>query len=95
VGLPIFKRPSDTATLLEEVARFRALPPTEQVKAIMRTIAEGNAWIDRQPNAEAIRTYLDEQEELGNRKIREFIARHAPEHLASADECPDASGPSE
>jgi hypothetical protein len=68
--------PTETETLLADVAKFRALSPREQVQAILRTIADGKTRIDRSPNAAAIRDYLDEQERIGNQNVREFIARH-------------------
>jgi hypothetical protein len=75
MDLPV-KFPSETEAILADVARFRALTPREQFRAIrgllyaedhIRRISPKAAWAEK---------YAEEQKELTRRKIREFLARH-------------------
>lgn len=85
--------PMDTATILAEVERAHAMEPAERMRSLHATIAEGIARINRSPDAAAIRAYLDEQEELGNRNVREFLARHAHLIVTEGDEMVGGSAP--
>ena len=74
--LPI-KFPSETEVILEDVARFRALSPTEQFQAICSLLTMGDRIRRISPKAAWAEQYAEEQERLAQRNIREFIARHA------------------
>ena len=75
MDLPV-KFPSETEVILDDVARFRALTPEEQVLALKGLLHAG-VWILRNsPKAPWARQYAEEQEVLAQRAIREFLARH-------------------
>jgi hypothetical protein len=75
VDLPI-KFPSDSEVILEDVARFRALTPREQLQAIRGLLKAGDHIREVSPTADWAKQYAEEQELLAQRNIREFIARH-------------------
>ena len=76
MDLPV-KFPSDTEVILEDVARFRALPPRERIRAIRRILATGAHLMSISPKAAWAKQYSEEQKLLERRNIRDFIARHA------------------
>jgi hypothetical protein len=76
MDLPI-KFPSETEVILEDVARFRSLAPGERVRAIRSLMADGAFLLSRSPKAAWARQFTEEQELLAQRRIREFIERHA------------------
>lgn len=73
--LPI-KFPSETEVILEDVARFRALSPSERVRAIRSLLAGGARLMSRSPKAEWARQFAEEEKNRERRRIREFIERH-------------------
>jgi hypothetical protein len=75
MDLPI-KFPSETEVILEDVARFRALGPEEQVRSLRDFLRSGAVIMRRSPKAAWARQYAEEQEILAQRIVREFIARH-------------------
>jgi hypothetical protein len=75
MDLPV-KFPSDTEVILEDVARFRALTPSEQFQAIRGLLVAGDRIRRISPTADWAKQYAEEQELLAQRNIREFIARH-------------------
>ncbi len=74
--LPI-KFPSETEVILADVARFRALSPAGRIGAIRGLLASGRYVMRISPKADWAERYIEEQERLVQRDIREFIARHA------------------
>lgn len=74
--LPI-KFPSDADVVAEEAARFRALSPASRLSAIRGMLSAGALLMRRSPKAEFMRQYALEQEELAQKAIKEFVARHA------------------
>ncbi len=76
MDLPI-KFPSETEVILEDVTRFRALAPSEQVRAIQSLFSCGTRLKRRSPTADWARRFHEEQKDLERRSIREFIERHA------------------
>ena len=75
MDLPI-KFPSETEVILEDVARFRALSPKEQMRAF-RDFLVSVAYVAKiSPKADWARQYTEEQEKLAQRNIREFLTRH-------------------
>lgn len=74
--LPI-KFPSDETVILDEVSRFRALSPSERIKAIRDLVSAGAFLIERSPKADFLRAYAEEQEQLGKKAVKDFVARHA------------------
>ena len=75
MDLPI-KFPSDTEVILEDVARFRALTPREQIQTIRGLLSAAENIRRISPKANWAKQYAEEQEILAQRNIREFIARH-------------------
>jgi hypothetical protein len=73
--LPI-KFPSQTEVILEDVARFRALSPEEQIRSLQTLLNAGDLILRYSPKAAWAKQYAEEQEALAQRNIREFIARH-------------------
>jgi hypothetical protein len=76
MDLPI-KFPSETEVILEDVARFRALTPSERIRAVRSLLAGGAFLMSRSPKADWARQFAEEQKNLERRNIREFIERHA------------------
>jgi hypothetical protein len=76
MDLPV-KFPSETEVILEDVARFRALSPSERIRTIRGLLATGAFLMSISPKADWARQYTEEQELLAQRNIQEFIARHA------------------
>lgn len=75
MDLPV-RFPSETEVILEDVARFRALSPSERIRAIVglvraadriRRVSSQASWADR---------FDEEQERLAGTSIKEFLARH-------------------
>lgn len=68
--------PSDAAVAAEEAARFRALSPAERMRVIRDTLNAGELLMRQSPKADFLRAYAAEQEELRQRAVRAFMARH-------------------
>ncbi|HVA51112.1 MAG TPA: hypothetical protein VNH11_32525 [Pirellulales bacterium] len=77
MNLPI-KFPSDADVIAEEAARFRALSPEQRMEVIRGVLEAGELLLKQSPQAEFLRAYTLEQEELARKAIKEFIARHGP-----------------
>jgi hypothetical protein len=77
MDLPI-KFPNDADVIAEEAARFRALSPAERMRSIRSLLAAGALMMRQSPKAAFLREYTRQQEELAQKNIKEFIARHAP-----------------
>jgi hypothetical protein len=75
MDLPI-KFPSDADVIVEEVARFRALPPEQRIETIRGIIAAGMLLIRQSPKVEFLQEYTLAQEERARVATKEFIARH-------------------
>jgi hypothetical protein len=75
MDLPV-KFPSETEVILDDVARFRALTPREQLQAFRGLLRAGDYIRRRSPKAAWAKQYAEEQEILAQRRIREFYARH-------------------
>jgi hypothetical protein len=73
--LPV-KFPSETDVILEDVARFRALTPREQFRAILSLLQAGDLIRQKSPKAAWAKRYAEDQELLARRAFREFLARH-------------------
>jgi len=76
MDLPI-KFPSDADVIAEETARFRALSPEERMRSICNLLEAGALMMRQSPKAAFLQEYTRQQEELAQRNIKEFIARHA------------------
>jgi hypothetical protein len=75
MDLPI-KFPSESKVILEDVARFRALSSAERIRSIRNLLNTGDHLRRISPKAAWAKQYMEEQEILAQRNIREFIARH-------------------
>jgi hypothetical protein len=75
MDLPV-KFPSVTEVILEDVARFRALTPSERILMIQDMLTGGLFLMSRSPKAAWAKQYSEEQEALTRQNIREFLARH-------------------
>jgi hypothetical protein len=75
MDLPV-KFPSETEVILEDVARFRSLSPSDRIETIRGTLATGAHLMRISPKAAWARQYAIEQKLLERRNIREFLARH-------------------
>jgi hypothetical protein len=75
MDLPV-KFPSETDVILEDVARFRALSPGEQLRCFRGMVNAGELMLRNSPKAAWLEEYSEDQERLAQRNIREFIARH-------------------
>ena len=73
--LPV-KFPSETEVILEDVTRFRALSPRDQMRSLRGLLADGVFVIGRISNRGAMERVTEEQRRLKHQAIREFIARH-------------------
>jgi hypothetical protein len=73
--LPI-KFPSETEMILEDVARFRALTPEDQIRSLRGLLNTGARILRISPKAAWARQHAEEQELLSQQAIKEFIARH-------------------
>lgn len=71
--------PGDADVIAEEAARFRALSPDEKMRVIRGGLETGERLMRQSPQAEFMRRYTLEQEELAQKAVKEFIARHAPQ----------------
>ena len=76
MDLPV-KFPNDTDVLLEDVARFRALSPQDQVRSLEGLLNAGALILRNSPKAAWASQYAAEQEIIAQQNIREFIAHHA------------------
>ncbi len=75
MDLPI-KFPSETEVILEDVARSRALPPGEQVRALLGLLRAADRIRQASTKASWAARYAEEQEALAQHRTREFLARH-------------------
>ena len=75
MDLPV-KFPSETEVILDDVARFRALTPEQQMRALRGLLHTAARILRSSPTAAWARQYAEEQEILAQRAIREFLARH-------------------
>jgi hypothetical protein len=75
MDLPV-KFPGETDVILEDVARFRALPPRERIRAYRDLLYTAAHLARRSPKPAWARKFADEQKNLAQRQIREFITRH-------------------
>jgi hypothetical protein len=71
------KFPSDAESIIEEVARFRALSPENRMRSIRGLIAAGALMMRQSPKAKFLRKYTVEQENRASQAVKEFLARHA------------------
>jgi hypothetical protein len=76
MDLPL-KFPSDADVVFEEAKRFRALSPEERMRSIRGLLEAGALMMRQSPKAAFLREYTLEQENLAQRAVKEFIARHA------------------
>lgn len=70
------KFPSDDEVIAEEAARFRALSPKDRIRVIRSILSAGALMMMRSPKADFLREYTLKQEELAQRAVRDFVARH-------------------
>ena len=75
MDLPV-KFPSETEVILDDVARFRALTPEEQLRSLRGLLHTGARILRNSSKAAWAKQYAEEQEVLAQRAIREFLARH-------------------
>jgi hypothetical protein len=75
MDLPI-KFPSETEVILEDVARFRALTPSERVQSLVGLLKAADRIREVSSKADWAARYAEEQEVLAQRRIREFFTRH-------------------
>jgi len=75
MDLPV-KFPSETEVILEDVARFRALSPTERIRSFRGLLKACALIAARSPKAAWAGRHAEEQEILAQKNIREFLARH-------------------
>lgn len=75
MDLPV-KFPSQTEVILRDVARFRALAPEQQFRALRGLLHAGDLILRNSPKAEWARKYAEEQEVIAQQSIRDFISRH-------------------
>jgi hypothetical protein len=75
MDLPV-KFPSETEVILEDVAKFRALSPEDQLGCFRGMVNAGELIMKNSPKAAWLELYAEEQECIAQRNIREFIARH-------------------
>ncbi len=76
MDLPI-KFPSETEVILDDVATIRALPHAERMRTLHGFLRSGAHLSRISPKAEFARRYAEEQKNLAQRNIREFLDRHA------------------
>lgn len=76
MNLPV-RFPSETEVILEDVARFRALSAADRIRTIRNMLADGAFVMSKSANAGWAKRCFDEQEEVAQRNIRDFIVRHA------------------
>ena len=75
MDLPI-KFPSDAEVIAEEVARFRALSPEEQVRSIGEMLHTYFLLAELSPRPDAVARLADAEEAQTRAAIEEFVARH-------------------
>jgi len=68
--------PDDVEVIAAEAARFRALSHQDRMNSIRGLLAAGALMMRRSPNAEFLRTYSRQQEELARQAVKEFVTRH-------------------
>jgi len=66
----------DTETVLEEVARFRKLSPEARIRFLSELFQEYQQFLAN-PSFSDVAAALAEEEELGRKAIKEFVARHS------------------
>ena len=76
MNIPI-KFPSEADVIVEEVKRFRSLSQEDRMQSIRNILETGALMMRLSPNADFLRKYDQDQEELGRQAVKEFIARHA------------------
>ena len=76
MNIPV-KFPSDASVIVEEAARFRALPAPERMQVIRGVLDAGALMMRNSPRSAYLRQYSAEQESASRRAILEFLARHA------------------
>lgn len=74
--LPI-RFPTDASVTADEAARFRALPPADQKRAVRGLLAAGHRLLAASPKADFLRATSAAEEERFRQLVREFITRHA------------------
>jgi hypothetical protein len=75
MDLPI-KFPSDAEVVADEVARFRALSPEQRVRALGEIVRLYHFLASNSARPETVARLAEEEEALGRKAIKEFIARH-------------------
>lgn len=75
MDLPI-KFPSETEVILDDVARFRALSPSDRVGVIRGLLRTGDRLLQISPKAAWAAKFIEQEENLAQDRIREFLARH-------------------
>lgn len=75
MDLPV-KFPSEAEVILEDVESFRALSPDERLRCLRGLVNAGALMTRISPKAAWLEEYSAEQEQLAQRNIREFLARH-------------------
>jgi len=75
VNLPI-QFPSNTEVIREEVTRFRALSPVDQVRELDESFRTYHFLRAASGRAEAIDQLAEEDEHAARKAITEFAARH-------------------
>ncbi len=74
--LPI-KFPSEDEVIRDDVARFRAMPASEQFRVLRGMLSSGLRMIRLSPRAESISENRREQERLAGAAFEEVLAHHA------------------
>ena len=75
IDFPI-KFPSETEVIDEEVARFRATTPSEQVRAVGDMYRLYQMLLRNAADPETALRYAEDDEAQNRRAIEEFAARH-------------------
>ncbi len=66
----------EVARIDEEVARFRALPPGAQVRAIVEVFNEFHQFIAASGREAEFERFAEEEEARGRAAIQDFLVRH-------------------
>jgi hypothetical protein len=75
MNLPI-RFPNDADVIAEEAERFRALSDGDKVRALEDCWREYQFLMANSDRKSELRRLADDEEELAQRAIREFVARH-------------------
>ncbi len=70
------KFPTETEVILEDVARFRALSPSERFEVLRGMLRMGDRIRRMSPKTAWAQQYALEQELLAQQNIKEFFKRH-------------------